>query len=849
MKRQLVCLLCLLAVEHVMAETWISSTEYATCRVVLGEGAPEHEREAADLFVKYWKACTGFDAAVSDAPSDGLNVWVGASGLAADLGKKAGLDALGADGIRIFSVDYEKPGKHLILAGEGVRGTLYAVFEFFDRFMGVRWLTPDTTHIPPAPSTLAAMDVAYAPVFEHRDSSYFQGGDAVEFNRAHRISRQPAFGLFVHTAYTIVSPDKYKDHPEYFALVNGTRRVPAGIVIKWPEGIGPNIDRIGQLCWTNSELPDVIFNELKEHIRKKPGARIWSVSQMDWSNNCECEACRAVDEREGSPAGSLLVGINAVAERLEREYPGHYIETLAYTYTRKAPKTIKPRDNVIIRLCSIECDFARPLDDPSADANLLFAQDIRDWSAISKTLYIWDYTPNFRNFLSPHPNFHVLQPNLAFFAAHNVKGMFEQGYHGLGGEFGHLRRYIIGKCMWDPSADATALRDEFLRLYYGEAAPHLAAYIELITRRVLDSGHMMTCFDPLPWIDAATVEEARGLFRLAFEALSDETLRARLVEASLPVEFAAMVCAPRIEYSEDSLTISRPESMDREHFIHLAKSFGMTEPVEAFGWDRFRDIYNEQQYPKRLTSSLEKLENDAYELWVTPSLQGSIIRFRDKRRDLELLQGFRKYGSAPSTWEEWTDTPGILERPIASTYSVKEKTSNHVSIETTTDKGLRISRSMRLPAGSLPLEVELTIENPTDQAILPQVKIHPEFYTQGQGLPQVWVHDGSAWLHLNKDADPRLAAFGAYRERDNTTRQAFSIPSRNFTLVNAFDPANVGSLLYFFNIAKGAEQVNLEVLPVREELAPGAKRTVRSTYYVVDGTPASTGFADGSEGR
>ena len=34
-------------------------------------------------------------------------------------------------------------------------------------------------------------------------------------------------------------------------------------------------------------------------------------------------------------------------------------------WSRPAPKVTKPRPNVIIRLCSIECNFAVPLTDPS----------------------------------------------------------------------------------------------------------------------------------------------------------------------------------------------------------------------------------------------------------------------------------------------------------------------------------------------------------------------------------------------------------------------------------------------------------------------------------------------------
>ena len=57
---------------------------------------------------------------------------------------------------------------------------------------------------------------------------------------------------------------------------------------------------------------------------------------------------------------------DAMRERgLEPEFPQVAVDTFAYQYTRRPPKTIRPRPNVIVRLCSFECNFREPLDHPS----------------------------------------------------------------------------------------------------------------------------------------------------------------------------------------------------------------------------------------------------------------------------------------------------------------------------------------------------------------------------------------------------------------------------------------------------------------------------------------------------
>ena len=53
--------------------------------------------------------------------------------------------------------------------------------------------------------------------------------------------------------------------------------------------------------------------------------------------------------------------------RIAREFPDKQISTLAYQYTRKAPKTFIPEPNVLITLCSIECDRSAPIDQKCED--------------------------------------------------------------------------------------------------------------------------------------------------------------------------------------------------------------------------------------------------------------------------------------------------------------------------------------------------------------------------------------------------------------------------------------------------------------------------------------------------
>ena len=45
-----------------------------------------------------------------------------------------------------------------------------------------------------------------------------------------------------------------------------------------------------------------LVKNLREQLRKNPAATIASVSQNDWYGNCQCAACKAVEEEKALPA-------------------------------------------------------------------------------------------------------------------------------------------------------------------------------------------------------------------------------------------------------------------------------------------------------------------------------------------------------------------------------------------------------------------------------------------------------------------------------------------------------------------------------------------------------------------
>ena len=561
----IVCLSLMCLAAH--AGVPIAAGGKARCVIVSQPGATVAERHAAEELAATLRQVTGAEfRIVAASPRSGGVIIVG-PGPAADAllrtpqrpenrsspadrrakhqGQELATHPLTHSPHHLITASYERlimrtSGRCLLLTGGRPRGTLYAVCRFLQEQCGVRWWTPWASTIPRRPDlTVPDLAVEERPAFESRDPFWYpafnpdwavrNGSNSQNAHLDEARGGAVTYQGFVHTFYPLVPPETYSSvHPEWYALVHGKRTFTNA-----------------QLCTTNPQLRDFLVDRIRERIRANPGASIVSLSQNDCFNPCECENCKAIDDAEGSHAGSMIALVNYVAERIGKEYPNVAIDTLAYQYTRKAPKTIKPLPNVIVRLCSIECNFAAPLDDPS---NKSFADDIRDWNRLTNRLYIWDYTTNFANYVQPHPNWFVLGPNLRFFHDHGAKGVFEQGaYQSSGSEMSEMRAWMLARLLWNPYQDDRKLIREFLDGYYGAAAQPIWDYLELVSDKA--KGVNMGCYAPpsSPYLDFGTMGRAEKLWQEAEAAVASQPdLLWRVRQGHLPVRYVFLARWPQL---------------------------------------------------------------------------------------------------------------------------------------------------------------------------------------------------------------------------------------------------------------------------------------------------------------
>lgn len=540
-------------------------------RISLAPNASESEKWAAKELQHWMKEISGAELPIIDFSENfqGAQIVIGQTN-----GTTPGLK----NATEEESFHYFNTGKNIFITGGRQRGTMYGVFEFLERELGCRWYTPGVQVIPKRNELkFAWIDHAEHPGVRVRNDFYYEAFDPIwatrnKMNGAMGYREQPG-GIesywSVHTFYPLMPPAEFfKKHPEYYSLIDGKR----------------TFER-AQLCLTNPDVLRIITERIKKRMAESPEYLIYDVSQNDWYNPCQCEKCQAIVKEKGGESGLIIWFVNQVAEAVEKDFPDKFIGTLAYQYTRTPPKDIRPRHNVVVRLCSIECCFAH--DFKSCPENKSFLDDLKGWSVIAPHMYIWDYVVNFSHYVMPYPNFRVLQSNIQSFRDNNAIGIMEQAaYQSRGGEFSELRSYLVSKLLWNPECSTEEVINDFMYGYYGRSGKFVRQYFDLLHNQLTPETHIhlgLTPGDAL--FSDKFVQQSCDLFKEACKVADNDDVLRRVEMCSLPVLYLKCKRSPviarqdgtyeafcRIAQREKVLNYSEAGEVDRKAFHNMVEN-------------------------------------------------------------------------------------------------------------------------------------------------------------------------------------------------------------------------------------------------------------------------------------
>lgn len=410
--------------------------------------------------------------------------------------------------------------KDIFLIAPNIKLLRYAVYTLLESW-GYRKFTAKETYIPKLDKITFPKNTEqyYKPSFEYRVLLYPDAYDE-DFRDWHKLDwHLDDFNVWGHSFGKLVPPKEYfKTNPSFFALYEGFRNEES-------------------LCMTNDNVVDIVIKNMQKVISQNPNAQFYSVSQNDDVVYCECQKCNSINNKYGGPQGSLYYFLNKIA----KHFPKTKIVTLAYLHTFKPPKRLKLQSNIYTLICPIELNRGIPIENDNTSKP--FRKTLQDWSKTSSHLYLWDYTVQFSNYLSPFPNIHTFSDNYKFFKNNNIKGLFVQGYADIPGDFTELRQYLLAKLLWNCDVDINAVTDDFLRGFYGNAAPYIKKYLNLLAENQQKSNSFLDIYSgPVQSRNTFLSPEAMDQYdNLINEAelalLQDPVLEPRVKKLRLALEY------------------------------------------------------------------------------------------------------------------------------------------------------------------------------------------------------------------------------------------------------------------------------------------------------------------------
>lgn len=376
------------------------------------------------------------------------------------------------------------------------QGTCYAVYDFLERFCGVRWYMPgDLGMVYPSQATLkiGGSEVRRSPVFIQRDTHWYPGDG---MGRTTCLAwNNPAAGemdLFWcrmrmggeripvnHSFYGFYdrfwkknpsNPDVFEgEHPEYFALGQGDRR-----------------DK--QMCYSNPEFIKQVARDAGDFFDGK-GLKTdacagdddyFALVPMDHGDYCACPACReqfdpAKKEKDkkrfstGYSSDYIFGFINKVAKEVQQTNPGKHLSALAYYNYAYYPEKVRLETNVLVSLCLAD-SYVWPWPD-GRERDLGWYRIWIDKEKGRCPLTLWLYYH--QEYIAQGGKYHCFPAFYAHIASEQFKMFAKDGILGAylcGDGFPVFDKYWFYRLMDNPDQDVDKALDEFFTGFYGAAA-------------------------------------------------------------------------------------------------------------------------------------------------------------------------------------------------------------------------------------------------------------------------------------------------------------------------------------------------------------------------------------------
>jgi len=417
------------------------------------------------------------------------------------------------------------------------RGTLFGVYEFLERYAGVRMYFPgELGTVVPRTERLEvpAGRLERAPAFRYRKYGYEDGEDrdnAFKLLNWYRLRMETETMKCVHGHRRLKLYERFgKSHPEYFANHHS-------------KYIKEAVRRKGHLCHSSKVWEEIERDAMKYFAEGgKDTFDLMPEDGMTPRLRCNCPTCTAAYGNDRDYANDLIWRHTVeVANRVKAVHPQARFTQMAYHPYGAVPQFELPENLDVVVARKGPWSLALPaLERAESD-------QIRAWAAkLGRPVMLWNYPAKWYGSVVRLPGVPQLAPRAwaAYYRslAAVVNGAFAESESDRW-SYNYLNYYVFSRVCWEPQVDVEALLAEHHRLMFGAAAPPMAKFYDLLERKwmecvaagyaeVLMNSGLATKHDATAAsrriYDGATMKELEALIGAAVGATAGDWERRRV---------------------------------------------------------------------------------------------------------------------------------------------------------------------------------------------------------------------------------------------------------------------------------------------------------------------------------
>jgi len=540
---------------------------------------------------------------IDQIPSGFCLIHVGPSKLTDQLGLN--INDIAPEWFRIYSDD-----KNLVFLGHDIKkspSTMWAVCDFLDRELGVRWLWPGElgTFVPKYESIILEkhLDINRGPELQQRRLRYGKNDKKVNTWLLHHRMGTRMIYRFGH-AFGNWWEKYHEKHPEYFAVP------PPGYKQPWPrpERVKLNIGN-----------PTVADRIIEEWIAAGKSDN-WNVCPNDGSGWCTSKASRALDSPEltsktaeeiwrgnADLAPRFIKFWNSLLRRMRKLNPEVTLSTYAYSAYREAPKGIKLEPGMVMGI-----------------VHSFHAYD--NWKAWHDAGAKMILRPNWWHMgaVAPHLPLHAAGNFFKFAYEHSIIGFDFDSLMPFWGTQGPYY-YLIARLSVRPKLTVDEVIDEWCEAF-GSAEPIIREYIDYWENFTEKAAYPVPAGGIVPQNENGQYHTLAKKHNLPLHPLSGSW-------RVMPYLYTDEVCSPAWEIlkrAEQQAAGNSPEVLDRIQFLkdglyHME----LTRDVIRLAYD---EISYEGSGREDFAERVNKLEAWRKKLSKRYVIDGEIINSITKRR-------------------------------------------------------------------------------------------------------------------------------------------------------------------------------------------------------------------------